>query len=388
MSSLHAGLLLNNRYRVDSLLAIGGMAEIWVAHDVLLSRTVAVKALLRDEPDAAARLRAEGRTAAMLTSHRVVKVHDVGELVDGEPFLILELIQGRSLRDVLQDDGPLAPDRAQEVLAQIAEALVEAHALGLVHRDIKPANVLVNLNGDCKVTDFGISSVVGSASLTGTGLVMGTARYLSPEQVSGQRATAASDIYSLGVLAHEALRGLPMYESDSDLVAALAHVHQEPPPLPASVPAGLAALVARMLSKDPADRPTAAQVLATLDSPATTVLPAGNRALPLRTRALPLGTRALPAMVPEPKRPTRVRTLVGSGLLAVALIVLALTTGGSSTFPDAGNSAPSPPPPTRPTVTVSPHPVLSPAALVAHPSPAPATTGAHSKGKKGHDAGH
>jgi serine/threonine protein kinase len=377
VSSLHAGLLLNDRYRVDALLAIGGMAEIWQAHDALLSRTVAVKALRPgDRPDAADRLRAEGRTAAMLTSDRVVKVYDVGELSDGEPFLVLELIHGRSLRDVLQDDGALSASRLEEVLAQVSEALVEAHALGLVHRDIKPANVLVNLNGDCKLTDFGISSLTGSASLTGTGLVMGTARYLSPEQVSGQRATGASDIYSLGVLAHEALRGLPMYHGESDLVAALAHVHQEPPPLPASVTAGLASLIGRMLAKDPAERPTAAQVLAALESPATMVLPTP-------TRALPVGTRAIPLTVPLSRRSRRVPALLVSGLGVLLITVLALVTGGSSAFPDTGTSAPSPTP-----TTVTPSPAVSPTTLVFHPSATPATTAARGKGGHKHGPGH
>lgn len=272
VTSVTTGQWLAGRYQLTSLIAMGGMGEIWRAEDQVLGREVAVKVLRPHlaDPAAADRLRAEARVAAMLRSDRVVKVHDSGEFTDTSgrraPFLVMELVPGRSLGEQLAEDPQLSPERVTVVVRQVAEALAEAHELGLVHRDVKPANVLVQPNGDCKVTDFGISSHPETDGLTATGLVMGTARYLSPEQVNGLRATSASDVYALGVLAHELLRGQRLYDADSEIGHALAHIQQTPPPLPDSVPAPLAALVAAMLSKDPSLRPEARGVVAALGS--------------------------------------------------------------------------------------------------------------------------
>lgn len=375
MTSVIPGQCLAGRYQLLELIAMGGMGEIWRAEDQVLGRDVAVKVLRPHlaDPAAADRLRAEARVAAMLSSARVVKVHDSGEFTDSAgrsaPFLVMELVRGRSLAEQLAEEPQLSADRTMVVVRQVAEALSEAHDLGLVHRDIKPANVLVLPDGDCKVTDFGISSHPDTGALTATGLVMGTARYLSPEQVNGLRATSASDVYALGVVAHEALRGQRLYDADSEIGSALAHVQQTPPPLPASVPAPLASLVTAMLSKDPRDRPDARGVVAAL---------AGSGEDRTAVLALPTSLAS------------RTKWWVGlaGAAAAVGLLVTLVGSGGSA-------SPTSPPAPVKQAATVATHasapattPVVVPAARVVTTTkavaPAPAPPKKHGKGKGHH----
>jgi serine/threonine-protein kinase len=184
-------------------------------------------------------------------------VHDYGECGPGDtPFLVLELVDGSSLAGVLAA-GPLDPADTIDVIAQVAAGLQAAHSAGLVHRDIKPANLLIGRDGQVKITDFGLASVTGSASLTATGMVVGTAAYLAPERAAGQSATAACDLYSLGVVGYQCLAGRPPFCGPPAEVA-LAHLRDPLPPLPGSVPAGLRALVAALMAKEPADRPSSA----------------------------------------------------------------------------------------------------------------------------------
>lgn len=248
--------LLADRYRLLERIAIGGMGEVWRAHDAVLHRVVAVKTLkpehLADE-DFRARFRAEARHAGGLSHAGIASVYDYGES-DGRAFLVMELVDGEPLSTLLRREGPLSADRTLDLVAQVAAALHAAHLGGVVHRDVKPGNLLVRPDGVLKVTDFGIASAVDAVPLTQTGLVVGTAYYLSPEQAAGQSASPASDVYALGVVAYECLVGQRPFPGDSPVVVAMAHLRTPPPPLPSTVPVAVRALVLRALAKDPADR--------------------------------------------------------------------------------------------------------------------------------------
>lgn len=258
--------VLGGRYRTDSLIAYGGMGEVWRAVDLVLDRPVAVKVLqpeFAQHPDVLDRFRGEARHAAGLSHPAIAQVYDFGESRDGKPpFLVMELVDGQPLTSLLES-GPLEPGRTLDVIAQVAAGLAVAHAAGVVHRDIKPGNLLVDERGGVKITDFGIAHAVGSAPLTRTGMVMGTPAYLAPERVGGAAAGPASDLYSLGMVAYHCLAGeLPF--TGTALEIALAQRSETLPPLPDSVPAPVANLVASLTARDPAMRPaSAAQVAAT-----------------------------------------------------------------------------------------------------------------------------
>jgi eukaryotic-like serine/threonine-protein kinase len=259
------GVLLASRYRLDAQIAAGGIGEVWRAHDLVLDRPVAVK-LLRSEyagqPQALGRFRAEARQAGSVSHQGIAQVYDYGEAGPaGAPYLVMELVNGPSLAEVLAT-GPLDAASALDVLAQAAEGLDAAHAAGLVHRDIKPANLVVGPGGQVKITDFGIAYAAGSMPVTRTGMVIGTPAYLAPEQVAGDPASPASDLYALGVVGYECLTGTRPFRGAPVEVAA-AHRYQPLPPLPATVPTAAASLVAELTAKDPAARPPdAAEVAA------------------------------------------------------------------------------------------------------------------------------
>ena len=254
-------VLAAGRYRLEGRIAAGGVGEVWKGTDEVLGRPVAVK-LLRagyaGHPGSLARFRSEARHAAALSDPGIAQVYDYGEA--GSPYLVMELIDGPSLAEVL-GGGPLDPARAMDVVAQAAAGLEAAHRAGLVHRDIKPGNLLLGPGGQVKITDFGISHAAGSAPVTGTGVLLGTPAYLAPERVAGQAATAASDLYSLGVVAWECLAGAPPF-TGPPVEVALAHRDRPLPPLPGAVPAEAAALVAELTAKDPLARPPGAGVVA------------------------------------------------------------------------------------------------------------------------------
>ena len=253
--------LLGGRYELVGLLAAGGMGQVWRARDVLLSRPVAVK-VLRSEftGDATflARFRAEAQHTAALTHRNIAAVFDYGETAaaDGEhlAYLVMELVEGESLAQLLAREGRLAADRTLDVLEQMAAGLAAAHAAGLVHRDVKPGNVLVGADGTVKITDFGIAWSAGSAALTQTGQVVGTAHYLSPEQAAGEKAGPASDVYALGMIGYECLTGHRAFDGDHPVQIALRQLREVPPPLPAAVPEQVRTLIERALLKDPAAR--------------------------------------------------------------------------------------------------------------------------------------
>ena len=259
---------LAGRYRLCRWLAAGGMGQVWQAVDEVLGRPVAVK-LLRDEyahdPSFVRRLRAEARSAAAVTHPGIASVFDYGEVraADGaEPtaFLVMELVAGEPLSWLLAREGRLGLDWSLDIVGQAAVAVGAAHRAGLVHRDVKPANLLVCPDGTVKVTDFGVAQALGQGQGQGQGqgdhdeLMCGTAGYLSPEQATGQPATAASDLYALGVVAYECLAGHRPFTGEHPIAVALAHLLQPPPPLPDDIPVAVQGLVARAMAKQPTRR--------------------------------------------------------------------------------------------------------------------------------------
>jgi len=261
---LVAERVLGGRYRLVRLIAGGGMAQVWEAHDEILDRAVAVKVLhphLAEDTAFLERFRREAVAAARLSHPNVVAIFDTG--VDGGlVYIVMELVRGETLRELLAARGPLGPARAVQIAAQVAGALDYAHGHGIVHRDVKPANVLIADDGRVKVADFGIakaaSSVFGSsADLTQTGAIVGTAKYLSPEQVNGEPQDRRADVYSLGVVLYEMLCGRPPFTGDSELVVAMQHARAAPVgprQVRAGIPRPLEAVVLKAMAKAPADR--------------------------------------------------------------------------------------------------------------------------------------
>jgi serine/threonine protein kinase len=261
--ALTPGLLLSDRYRLTHPIAIGGMGEVWAADDTRLARRVAVKILkseLTSDPEFVDRFRAEARITASLNHSGIAAVYDYGEVasVAGGPrdtaFLVMELVTGEPLSAVLARTPRLSVPRVLDVMEQSGRALQVAHARALVHRDIKPGNILITPTGQVKITDFGIAKVAHQVPVTRGGMVMGTAQYLSPEQAAGQESFPPSDVYALGVVAYESLADSRPFNGENPIAVAMAHVHDEPPPLPRDIPQPVAALVMRMLAKDPASR--------------------------------------------------------------------------------------------------------------------------------------
>jgi serine/threonine-protein kinase len=254
--------LLAGRYRLTDRIAAGGMGEVWRAEDSLLNRAVAVKLLPTGRAgDEAflARFRAEARYAASLSHSGIARVYDYGESAEfGGAYLVMELVNGEPLSAILARAERLSPDATLDIISQSARALDAAHQAGIVHRDIKPGNLLVAAGGTTKITDFGIATAVAAAQashLTETGMVMGTAMYVSPEQATGSPVTDASDIYSLGVVAYECLAGRPPFTASEPLAIAFAHKHEPVPALPPDVPPPVSELVYHMLAKTPEERP-------------------------------------------------------------------------------------------------------------------------------------
>ncbi|MBV9094639.1 MAG: serine/threonine protein kinase [Streptosporangiaceae bacterium] len=245
------------------------MGEVWRGRDELLIRQVAVKLLptgRADDPSFLARFRAEARYAASLSHPGIARVYDYGESAEfGGAYLIMELVDGEPLSAILARAGRLSPDATLHIVGQAARALDVAHQAGIVHRDIKPGNLLVTADGTTKITDFGIATAVRAAQaahLTETGMVMGTAMYVSPEQATGAQVTAASDIYSLGVVAYECLAGRPPFTAREPLAIAYAHKHEPVPALPPDVLQPVTELVYHMLAKAPGERPPSGQAVA------------------------------------------------------------------------------------------------------------------------------
>ncbi|MGQ0520480.1 MAG: protein kinase domain-containing protein [Actinomycetota bacterium] len=348
--------VLVGRYRPVRLIARGGMAEVWEAHDDVLARSVAVKVLhahLAADAAFVERFRREAIAAARLAHPSIVATFDAG--TDGDlAFIVMELVRGRTLREEITASGTLPPAVAVPIAAEVADALEHAHQEGLVHRDVKPANILLSEHEGqtapllrVKVADFGIAKVRPNsnatvADLTQTGAVVGTARYLSPEQVQGGTPDARSDVYALGVVLYEMLCGRPPFQAETELATALLHVRQAPPSLrqlDREVPGPLEAIVLRALAKDPDDRYRSA---AALRDALRSVDLEKDDAVPLVVRD-PTPPSGMPAL---PRRPVRSWAPLGVlGALALAAIaVVAVLAGGGrdrgGTGAAPGGSAP------------------------------------------------
>jgi eukaryotic-like serine/threonine-protein kinase len=253
-----AGTLIDGRYRVISRVGSGGMAEVYCAEDVQLGRRVAVKLLherFAQDEEFVERFRREASSAASLSHANIVSVYDRGEWA-GTYYIAMEYLDGRSLDSIVREEAPLVPERAIEITEQVLRAARFAHRRGVVHRDLKPHNVIIDDEGRVKVTDFGIARA-GASEITQTGSIMGTARYLSPEQAQGQAVSPRSDLYAIGIMLYELLTGTVPFEGDSVVAIALRHL-SEPPRPPSSfvptIPASLDAIVMRALEKSPERR--------------------------------------------------------------------------------------------------------------------------------------
>jgi eukaryotic-like serine/threonine-protein kinase len=313
--------IAGGRYQVERELGVGGMAKVLLARDVELGREVAVKLLderLAADESFRARFAREARVAAGLSHPNVVTVFDVGD-ADGRPFIVMELVTGRTLEERLLQEGALSANDVLAIARQVCAGLEHAHANGLVHRDLKPGNLIEREDGTVKIADFGIARAVEGTELTETGTVVGTAAYLAPEQAEAGVVTPATDLFAPGVVLYELLTGRQPWKVDS--LAALAGRREAPPPeLPADTPPGLRTAIERCLQPDPEDRPSSAAEVARLlddrEEDATVVLPrAAPRRRRRRLRAPLLGVAA------------------GMLLLALAVLGLVLGTGDDPTQP-------------------------------------------------------
>lgn len=343
------------RYELQRGIARGGMADVFLAHDRLLDRPVAVKVLfpeLSSDRNFVERFRREAQSAANLAHPNIVGVYDWGEEADTY-FIVMEYVDGRPLSEVIRSEGPLLADRAADVGADIAAALAAAHSKGVIHRDVKPSNVLLGPTGHVKVTDFGIARAISaSEGLTQTGAVMGTATYFSPEQAQGHALDGRSDVYSLGVVLYEMVCGKPPFAGDSPVSVAYKHVKEDPAPprdRNPDVPEDFQRIVMKALAKNPANRYQSADELRgdlqnfragrQVTAEPVLVPPAidptvAQAAYADATRAMP--ATAYPPAAAGPPAPNRsgvyIAVLVGLlGVLALVIFLLARMLGGDGT---------------------------------------------------------
>ncbi len=328
-----AGEVIADRYELEELVANGGMARVFKAHDTQLERHVALKILqprFGDDNEYVARFRHEARAVAQLSHPNIVTVIDRGE-ADGHQFIVFEFVEGETLKDLVERTGRQPARRAVELALQVADGLAYAHHNGLVHRDVKPQNVLLTRNGQAKVTDFGIArSLDVEHGVTTTGTVLGTSNYLSPEQASGQQVTPATDVYSLGVVLYELLAGEVPFHGNNLVAIAMRHMHDPPPSLldiRNDLPPRLVAAVERALAKDPADR------FSTMDAFAAelrTCLDELDDSDPDRTMIRPAPPVMRPSPRPRPQRGRRLPlTLMLAGLALLAIVAGVLVFGGA-----------------------------------------------------------
>jgi serine/threonine protein kinase len=380
---MRAPELLGGRYEIRGVLGRGGMAEVRDGWDTRLARPVAVKIMhpvFDSQPDTRRRFEAEARAAASLNNSHIVAVHDSGEH-DGMPFIVMERLTGESLADKIAT-GPLPQPLVRSVLDGVLSALVVAHDGGILHRDIKPGNILFTASGEVKVSDFGIAKTAQN-NLTAAGQIFGTMAYLSPERVLGKPATAADDLYAVGVVGYEALTGRPPFVGENIAALAQAILHEIPPPIAAlrpDVDPALAAVCERAMARDPAVRfSSAAAMSAALAGRAPT----------------PRGTRVLDAPVPPPisvaplsllSRPSRRNKLLALGAVVAAIVLavifLAVDSVRSGPPPEPVTTSTSLPPP-APTTSATTTPSTVASTVVEEPKKPPGRKPGKHGGKGG-----
>jgi serine/threonine-protein kinase len=328
------GEVIAERYELEELVGSGGMSSVFRARDQLLERRVALKILhahYAEDADTVERFRREARAVAQLSHPNIVTVIDRGE-EGNRQFIVFEYIEGQTLKEIVEERGPLPVREAVELAIGVAHGLAFAHQNGLVHRDVKPQNVLLNGDGEPKVTDFGIARSLDVAGVTQTGTVLGTSHYIAPEQASGQPVDAQSDVYSLGAVLYELLTGGVPFDGESFVSVALKHVHEPPPSVLDSrpdVPLRLAAAVDRALAKEPQDRfPTMDAFAAELEE----VLAGVERGDPDSAATMIVPGGAVRARRPRPPRARRSQwpfafVALGAVLLVAAIVGIVLTRG-------------------------------------------------------------
>ena len=328
MQQLEQDVLLGERYRLVRMIGSGGMGTVWEAEDEILGRPVAVKVLsesLAAGERAVRRFEREARAAARLSGPHIAAVYDFGRSED-RPYIVMELVPGETLADRLAREGPLPPQEAARIATQVAEALEEAHAAGIVHRDVKPGNVMLTPAGDVKVMDFGIAAAAWAERVTTSDLVLGTPSYLAPEQAKSEKTTPASDVYALGAVLYEMCAGRPPFVAESPVAVALAHVRDDPQPLDQvakGVPPNIAAAAMAALAKDPAERPPSAAAFASMLREPTLPLPAIDAAEET-TQLEPVarGPEETTPLTPVRRRVDRRRFVVPILLIAGVLLLI------------------------------------------------------------------
>jgi eukaryotic-like serine/threonine-protein kinase len=338
--------VVDSRYTLIEPLGSGGMAEVYLAHDEVLDRDVALKILrgqYADDEEFVERFRREAQSAAGLSHPNIVSIYDRGRSEDGAYYIAMEYVPRGTLKDRISRDGALEPGVAAGVALQIADALQAAHESGVIHRDIKPQNVLITKTGDIKVTDFGIARAT-SSPLTATSAVLGTAGYMSPEQAMGVQVGQGSDLYSLGVVLYEMLTGDIPFRAESPIAQAMMHVNERPRSpreVNPEVPEPLGALTLKLLAKDPKDRYPSATALANdlerirtghypiaVDAKTTAEMAAPLPPLPAAPEGRTAKTAVRPPVAPIPETPGRGRRRSGPRAALIVLLFGLVLLGG------------------------------------------------------------